>query len=77
MRVRKRRFLDITHVSPYPCKIKLENNAGLPGSCNLGWMATTKFRSKGLNMVFFKACQSVESLEKPAQLFLLICPSRQ
>lgn len=40
MRVRKRRFLDITHVSPYPCKIKLENNAGLPGSCNLGWMAT-------------------------------------
>lgn len=36
-----------------------------------------KFNSRWLDMVSFKACRSVESLEKPAQLVLLICRSRQ
>lgn len=36
-----------------------------------------KFNSRWLDMVSFKACRSVESLEKPAQLVLLICRCRQ
>lgn len=77
-----RRLLDITPVLPYPFKIPLRESSwetilGCPAAVTFGCVATTKFNSRWLNVVSFKACRSVESLEKPAQLVLLICRSRQ
>lgn len=77
-----RRLLDITLVPPYLYKILLrESNweaiLECPAAVTFGCPATMKFSSRWLNMVSFKACKSVESLEKPAQLVLLICRSRQ
>lgn len=81
--MRKRRLSDITPVSPYPYKIPLRKSSW---KTILGCLVIVNLWMDGYREVqqqvakyggFFKACKSVESLEKPAQLFLLICRSRQ
>lgn len=77
-----RRLLDTIPVPPYPYKILLRKSSwetilGYLAAVTFGCPATMKFNNKWLNMVPFKACKSVESLEKPAPLVLLICRSRQ
>jgi len=80
--VRKRRLSDVISVSPYPYKILLRKPSwktvlGCLVVVAFGGMAAMKFNSRWLNMGFFKACKSAESLEKPARLVLFICRSRQ